>query len=156
MPQRTVNEIIIHCSATPNGRTTTVEQIRAWHQARGFTDIGYHWVVGIGGTLMRGRPETAIGAHAKGHNAHSVGVCMVGTDRFTMEQWATLRQCVEDLLERYPGARVIGHRDTSPDLDGDGQVEPHEWIKVCPGFNVSEWLANGMCPTERHLLIGRS
>lgn len=149
---RSINLIVIHCSASPDGRPVSVETIRQWHRARGFTDIGYHWVVGVTGQVYPGRPEESVGAHAKGHNAKSLGICMVGTERFPLHAWASLKAKIEQLLERFPGASVCGHRDLSPDLDGDGQVEPNEWIKICPGFDVAAWLQRGMMPDSKHVL----
>jgi len=67
---------------------------------------------------------------------------------YTEAAWESLRIVVQDLMDRYPEARVVGHRDLSPDLDGDGEVEPHEWLKKCPAFEVRDWLANFMQPTE--------
>lgn len=171
---RTINLIVIHCSATPNGASlfgvdqTPVQAIDGWHKARGFARapeaqarfnpglaaIGYHFVVYANGAVATGRAQEEAGAHAKGHNARSLGVCMIGTDRYTLPQWATLRGLVESLLKTYPGARVVGHRDLSPDLDGDGTVEPHEWLKTCPGFDVPAWRRDGMAPPVAHLLEG--
>ena len=75
---RTINEIIVHCSATPEGRDYTIAQIRQWHLQRGFRDIGYHYVIYRDGTIHTGRPVAQAGAHCTGHNAHSIGVCYVG------------------------------------------------------------------------------
>ena len=75
---RTITEIIVHCSATPEGRDYTVAQIRQWHLQRGFRDIGYHYVIYRDGTIHTGRPVAQAGAHCTGHNAHSIGVCYIG------------------------------------------------------------------------------
>lgn len=161
---RKIDLIVIHCSATPNGRPVSVETVRGWHIARGFRDIGYHYLIGVDGSVSVGRPEELPGAHAKGFNAYSIGVCLVGgvggPDKhnpglYTMAQWDSLRIAVGDLLARYPAARVVGHRDLSPDLDGDGVIEPHEWIKLCPAFDVEAWLAAGMvAPSDNVLRVG--
>ena len=154
---RQINLIVVHCTASRNGKARPVAAIEADHRARGFSGIGYHYVIQPDGHVDLGRDEEQPGAHAKGFNAHSIGVCLVGglggPDRlnpglYTMAQWDALRVTVRSLLDRYPGARVAGHRDLSPDLDGDGQVEPHEWLKKCPAFEVRDWLANFMQPTE--------
>ncbi|KAA2237254.1 N-acetylmuramoyl-L-alanine amidase [Salinarimonas soli] len=140
--------IVLHCSATRAGQAVTAAQIRDWHLARGFSDIGYHRVIRRDGTVEAGRPLDAVGAHVAGHNARSVGVCLVGglddrtgapADTFTPAQWTALRALVGELVARYPGARVLGHRDLSPDLDGDGVVEPREWLKSCPCFDARAW-----------------
>jgi len=158
---RKIDLIVIHCSATPNGRPVSVETVRGWHLERGFRDIGYHYLIGVDGSVSVGRPEELPGAHAKGHNAHSIGVCLVGgiggpskTDpgRYTPAQWDSLRITVRDLLDRYPGAHVVGHRDLSPDLDGDGEIEPSEWVKLCPSFDVALWKASDMQPEPINVL----
>ena len=154
---RQINLIVVHCTATKNGVAVPVQTIARWHKSRGFKAIGYHYVIQPDGHVDVGRDEEQPGAHAKGHNAHSIGVCLVGglggPDRlnpglYTEAAWESLRIVAQDLMDRYPEARVVGHRDLSPDLDGDGQVEPHEWIKLCPAFEVRDWLANFMQPTE--------
>ena len=75
---RKITEIIVHCTATRDGRSFTVRDIDAWHRERGFRSIGYHWVVYLDGTIHPGRPEAETGAHCKGHNQKSVGVVYVG------------------------------------------------------------------------------
>jgi N-acetylmuramoyl-L-alanine amidase len=158
---RQINLIVVHCTASRNGKARPVAAIEADHRARGFSSIGYHYVIQPDGHVDLGRDEEQPGAHAKGFNAHSLGVCLVGglggpnrlnPGLYTMAQWDALRITVRSLLDRYPGARVVGHRDLSPDLDGDGQVEPHEWLKKCPAFEVQEWLAGDMLPLQNHVL----
>lgn len=163
---RSINALVIHCSASPNGQRVGVEEIDRWHHTRGFlrrqpflgrqnpelASIGYHFVIYTSGTVATGRHLDEVGAHVQGNNSKSIGICMVGTDRFTPAQWDSLAKCVRALLKSYPEARVLGHRDYSPDLDGDGVIEPHEWLKICPGFDVTTWLAAGMKPAIAHLL----
>lgn len=129
---RKIDEIIIHCSATPEGRDHSVADITAWHRARGFRTIGYHYLVHIDGRVERGRPESEIGAHCLGHNARSIGVCYVGglasdcktpKDTRTPEQRRMLRELVKGLQRKYRGAKVYGHRDFA--------------AKVCPCFDVA-------------------
>lgn len=163
MSIRPIDLIVIHCSATPNGRWTTAIDIDRWHDDRGFERsnqwrekwnpdlkaIGYHFVIYTNGAIATGRHLDEIGAHAGGHNKASIGICMIGTDRYTVEQWRELDALVAKLHTRYPAARILGHRDLSPDLDGDGIIEPHEWLKTCPGFDVGKWLtAAGNVPEE--------
>ena len=82
-------------------------------------------------------PAPLDGAHAGGHNKHTIGICLIGTDTFTIEQWQALDGLVEKMRERYPAARVLGHRDL-PDVN-----------KLCPGFDVAAWLAReGNVPEE--------
>ncbi|MCC7413347.1 MAG: N-acetylmuramoyl-L-alanine amidase [Gammaproteobacteria bacterium] len=160
-----IDTLVIHCSATPNGRWTTPEDIDRWHAARGFRrdmsisphdspgllHIGYHYVLLTTGAVTMGRPEIESGAHVTGHNDHTIGLCMIGTDAFSPAQWETLCRHVTQQQQRRPGIRVCGHRDLSPDRDGDGRVEAHEWLKICPGFSVADWLAGGMTPLPGHI-----
>lgn len=165
-PARAVDSIVIHCSASPNGRHHHVRDIDAWHAARGMRrtpafrqrqnselgSIGYHFLIYINGAVATGRHLDEIGAHVRGHNSRSIGICMIGMDQFTAEQWVSLRTLVGGLREIYPRARVVGHRDLSPDTDKDGTVEKFEWIKTCPGFDVADWIKGGMAPWPDHLL----
>lgn len=164
--RRIIDTIVLHCSATPTGRHVTVYDVDTWHAARGFRrqpvdvaqhnpnlrSIGYHYLVDILGQLHTGRAEAEIGAHTAGTNARSLGVCMVGTSRYNGQQWRTLAVLVAALRQRYPNARVVGHRDCSPDRDGDGVVQPSEWLKTCPGFEVAQWLQGGMRSLPNHLV----
>ena len=115
---RTIDKIILHCTATPEGRDFTVEQIRQWHLARGFSDIGYHYVVSRDGSVHRGRPEEVAGAHCTGQNTCSIGVSYVGgcaadgktpKDTRTPAQKVALRNLVAELQKKYPGASVARH-----------------------------------------------
>ena len=117
---RTINEIIVHCSATPEGRDYTIAQIRQWHLQRGFRDIGYHYVIYRDGTIHTGRPVAQAGAHCTGHNAHSIGVCYVGgvakdnktpKDTRTEAQKKSLANLLKRLHELYPKATLHGHRE---------------------------------------------
>lgn len=144
---RPINAIVIHCSASANGDAgITRDVIDGWHVRRGWNGIGYHYVVEVDGKLAEGRPLEKVGAHVEGNNSATIGICMVGTDRFTGAQWATLADIVASLRMRFPAAKVCGHRDYSPDKNGDGLIQPWEWTKTCPGFDVSAWLLAGMDP----------
>lgn len=161
-----ITHLIIHCSATPNGRPVTALDIDSWHQKRGFKrdmrvfpshrpdlkHIGYHLVNRVNGAAESGRHELETGAHCIDYNTNGIGICMVGTDRFSIGQWQTLKAQVEIFTKRYPGLVVLGHRDTSPDTNGNGRVDPQEWLKTCPGFDVKQWLAAGMSPSPDHIL----
>lgn len=130
---RKIRKIIIHCSATPEGRNVTVDQIRSWHvQGNRWKDIGYHYVVHLDGSIHSGRPEGQTGAHCAGHNADSIGICYVGgmdadgrkpKDTRTPAQCAAIDWLTADLLARYPGAKVYGHNQLNPS-------------KACPSYNV--------------------
>lgn len=128
-----VEKIIIHCSATPEGRDVTAAEIDRWHRARGFRRIGYHYVVRLDGTVEKGRPEDEIGAHCLGENARSLGVCYIGginrdtlkpKDTRTAAQRIALRKLVRELQARHPGATVHGHYEFA--------------AKACPCFKIKQ------------------
>lgn len=128
---RRIDEIIVHCSATPRGRDVKATDIDRWHRERGWKGIGYHYVVELDGRIETGRNEKEIGAHCKGHNAHSIGICYIGglssdgkvaIDTRTSEQRVALTKLIMWLKERYPDAKVYGHRDFTK--------------KDCPCFDV--------------------
>ncbi len=137
--------IIIHCSATREGQHVSAADIRRWHLDRGFWDIGYHFVISLEGTIEAGRDLHTDGAHCMGWNQRSIGICYVGgldaqgnpRDTRTPRQKESLRALVAALRLVYPSVtQVIGHRDTSPDLDGNGIITPNEYVKACPCFDV--------------------
>ena len=152
-----IDSIIIHCSATRAGQDLTAKDIDRMHRARGFNQIGYNYVIRIDGTVEKGRSLVVDGAHCntKGfsessYNKHSVGICYIGgldangkpTDTRTIAQKAALRELVAKLCKEYGIIEVLGHRDTSPDLDGSGEIEPTEYIKACPCFDVRSEFSN--------------
>ena len=144
--KRDITEIIIHCSATTEGKDYTVADITAWHKQRGFSTIGYHYVIYRNGSIHEGRDVDIAGAHCQGHNANSIGVCYIGgldkcgrsKDTRTEEQKESLRGLVADLRRLYLGVKVFGHRDASPDINHDGKIEQWEWLKDCPCFEVKK------------------
>lgn len=170
---RLVDLIVVHCSATPsgarlgNGLTTPAGVMDLWHRERGFrrstearsafnwrlVALGYHFVIDVDGSVQTGRHLNEVGAHVAGHNANSIGICLVGgaerEARYTAPQWGSLHALVTRL--RGADMAVRGHRDLSPDLNGDGKAQPNEWLKTCPGFEVSAWLARGMAPLPDQL-----
>jgi N-acetylmuramoyl-L-alanine amidase len=136
--RRTITEIIVHCTATPEGKDFTVDDIRRWHTTpvskggRGWSDIGYHYVIYRDGSLHEGRSIDLVGAHCLGHNAHSIGIVYVGgvatdgktaKDTRTDEQKAALAGLLIDLRKLYPKASIHGHRDFAP--------------KACPSFDAT-------------------
>lgn len=169
---RKIDLIVIHCSATRADRSLTPDDLETQHRRRGFNGTGYHYYIRKDGTVHITRPIERIGAHVKGWNTSSVGICYEGgldchgrpADTRTLAQRATLHLLVHQLLETFPGSRVCGHRDLSPDRNGNGEIEPEEWIKACPCFEVKAEFGvavarhlnsqpdnNDMCPT-RHLV----
>ncbi len=143
---RIINLIVVHCSATRGDSTLSPEALDLMHRRRGFNGTGYHYYIRKDGTLHLTRSLERIGAHVKGFNTHSIGICYEGgldcrgrpADTRTPAQRSTLRQLVGQLQEKFPGCRVCGHRDLSPDLNGNGEIEPEEWIKQCPCFDVAK------------------
>lgn len=136
MPRRRTDHIVLHCSATRGIQDIGVKEIRAWHKAKGWRDVGYHFVIRRNGKVETGRAESAIGSHVQGHNVDSVGICLVGglddktwkpVNNFTAAQWKALTRLVAQLVKRYPRARVLGHRDF-PGVQ-----------KACPCFSAKEW-----------------
>ena len=131
---RQIGRVIIHCSATRPSQDIGAETITAWHLANGWNTIGYHWVIRRGGDVERGRPESIAGAHVAGHNQDSIGICLIGgvsergvpESNYTRAQWAALESLVRDIIGRYPGAKVSGHRDWTD-------------AKACPCFDARAW-----------------
>ena len=148
---RNIDSIIVHCSATKAGQDFTATDIDRWHRERGFNGIGYHYVIRLDGKLEKGRDVALAGAHCKGWNERSVGICYIGgldengrpADTRTNAQKRVLYQIIIDLQREYNILQVLGHRDTSPDLNGDGVIEPYEYVKACPCFDVKEFLRSG-------------
>lgn len=155
---KTIDTIIIHCSATREGKDFRAADIERWHREQGFAMIGYNFVVDLDGTVEVGRPLSMTGAHCKGWNDRSIGICYVGgldengkpKDTRTLAQKKALAETVQNLMEVYPTiVRVIGHRDTSPDINGDGKITPNEWIKACPCFDVQAEFPMAYCTAKR-------
>ena len=130
---RKITEIIVHCSATPEGKDFTVADITRWHKARKFVTIGYHYVIYRNGEVHNGRPERQVGAHCTGHNSYSIGVCYIGgvakdgktpKDTRTSAQKIALERLLKHLKERFPNATIRGHRDFA--------------AKACPSFDATE------------------
>lgn len=145
---RRIDEIIIHCSDSPEGRNDKAEDIRKWHKQRGFNDIGYHYVIDLDGTVEQGRPIEQAGAHCTEHNAHSIGICYIGgaywrdgvnakgkpikgkdgkavlipKDTRTILQRMAMKELVAQLREQFPEATVHGHREFAN--------------KACPCFDI--------------------
>jgi len=181
---RPINRIVLHCSATKNGKSLSPTQspaavIDGWHKERGFRrdpsavsrfnpelpSIGYHFVVDLDGHVHTGRAIAEVGAHVAGYNSDSIGICLIGYDKFTVSQWDAAAQLVTALADQFQvplafanvaqnakARGVLGHRDFSPDKNGNGRIEPFEWLKTCPGFSVESWFKGGMLPIASSLL----
>ena len=129
--KRKITEIIVHCTATQEGKNFTVSDITRWHKQRGFSTIGYHYVIYLDGTRHLGRNVNISGAHCENHNSHSIGVCYVGglasdgktpKDTRTNAQKTALLALLRELRRIYPMARIYGHRNFAN--------------KACPSFDA--------------------
>lgn len=150
---KNIDTIIIHCSATRVTSDYTVEQLDAGHKARGFKrpiqteslrHIGYQYYIRKDGTVFPGRHEDETGAHCLNWNSRSIGICYEGgldasgkvADTRTPEQKDAINNLVNDICRRWKIIQVIGHRDTSPDINKNGVIDPFERIKECPCYDV--------------------
>ena len=95
---RKINEIILHCSATPEGKDFKAKDIRIWHKQNGWSDIGYHYIIDLDGTVEKGRDESKIGAHCLNHNTNSIGICYIGGCDKNMQPKDTRTQAQKDAL----------------------------------------------------------
>ena len=142
--KKPVDTIFVHCAATrpewmeEKTLDEKVKEIGRWHRARGFSSIGYHWLIDRDGQIAKGRPEEMPGAHASGYNTGSIGICLIGghgssendhfRDNFTLEQDKALKKLIEEIKGRTNIKAVRGHNEVA--------------AKACPGFNVARWLDN--------------
>ena len=135
--KRVIKEIIVHCSATSEGKDFTVEDVRRWHKQQGWSDIGYHYVIGRHGEKWIGRDVDVSGAHCEGHNRNSIGVCYIGgldaagkkaKDTRTLQQKAVMLSLLTELKRLYPQAKIYGHRDFAR--------------KDCPSFDAKNEYKN--------------
>lgn len=126
MANRRIDLIVVHCSSSDNPSHDDISVIKQWHFDRGFKDVGYHYYIKKSGELQKGRDEGVIGAHVKGHNKYTIGICLGGLDNFKQEQRNTLKELCIDLLKKY-------------NLTKD-KIVPHSLLdkhgKTCPNFDV--------------------
>lgn len=148
---REIDVSVIHCSATRENSSFSFKQCKDFHmKKRGYRDIGYHYYIEKDGSLHLGRDLKTPGAHVKGHNSNSIGICYEGgldvngkgKDTRTELQKTTMTILLCHLLTIFPNMDIKGHRDFSPDLDGDGVIEKNEWVKLCPCFSVKDEYGN--------------
>lgn len=132
---RKINWLVIHTAATRPSMDIGAKEIRSWHKAKGWSDIGYHYVIRRDGKVEKGRPDARVGAHVAGHNRDSIGICLVGgvnenlvpENNYTEAQWKALEELLHKLVQKYPEACVRGHRDF-PGVS-----------KACPCFDAEPW-----------------
>lgn len=125
---RLINEIILHCSDSEIG---DVDMIREWHKERGWSDIGYHYVILKNGTVQKGREISIEGAHCWGHNRHSVGICLIGVNTFTQRQFDALMDLIVVIDKEHEISSVVGHNH-------------YDKTKTCPNFDVRKFLMRFM------------
>lgn len=129
---RPISKIIVHCTATREGAPISLDTVRRWHLERGWSDIGYHYLILLDGTIEVGRPEEIQGAHVRGYNRDSIGVSYVGgldrnltpKDTRTQDQKDSLHNLLSNLMASYKDATLHGHNEFSN--------------KACPSFEVSK------------------
>lgn len=154
MGQRKINKIVVHCSDTPNGKDFTVIDINNWHRERGFKEssngryCGYHWIVRVGGIIEMGRDESDVGAHSYGDNRDSIGICLIGRDKFSKAQLVSMYYLLSEICMKYDleAKQVFGHYEMS-----SGRKQG----KTCPNMNMEEVRNNleqelqggGLCKT---------
>ena len=127
---KNIELLVVHCSDTPNNQNLSANDIHKMHLGFGWDGIGYHKVINRSGKIEDGRPEYWVGAHVKGKNNISLGVCLIGKDYFTKRQFRSLERVLKKWKKTYPYAKVVGHRDT-------GKTK-----KTCPNFDVTSWYKN--------------
>ena len=140
--KRHINEIIIHCTDTEEGKNYTIDDVRQWHtlpppKGRGWSDVGYHYLIYRNGSVVAGRDVDQAGAHCKGHNSYSIAVCYVGgrgrdgkcRDTRTLQQRAAMANLLIELRMRYPQAVIVGHSFWDPS-------------KECPCFDAAKEYKN--------------
>jgi N-acetylmuramoyl-L-alanine amidase len=118
-------KVIIHHSATINGDVYYLDNL---HKEKGYSSVGYHYVIKKDGTLQIGRAEDTIGKHCFHHNADSIGICVIGIDNIYKEQFETLEALLTYLIEKYPRIRIFGHREVNE--------------TACPGESIQKWIDN--------------
>lgn len=125
--EKSIKLLVVHCSDTDNNVNIGAREIHKMHLSFGWDGIGYHKVISRSGKIENGRPEFWVGAHVKGKNEMSLGVCLIGRDYFTKPQFLSLEKVLRDWKSLYPDAKILGHRDTN------------NTSKTCPNFDVSVW-----------------
>jgi N-acetylmuramoyl-L-alanine amidase len=138
---RKIDYIIVHCTATaPSVKHQTI--LDGWRR-KGWSHNGYHWLIDAHGVGVRLQDDETPSNGVLGHNHNSVNVCYIGgiengktKDTRTDEQKGMLEMIISDYRKKYPKAKIVGHRDLSPDKNKNGIIESNEWVKICPCFDA--------------------
>lgn len=156
---REIDLFVIHCSATRVNTDYTVYQLMKDHKDKGFRPpFGYHYYIPKAGAVIKGRPIEDMGAHAKGYNANSIGICYEGglneqakaADTRTNSQKSVLLHLINEILfelkkhQNIGHIEITGHRDLSPDPNHDVEATPDEWMRQCPCFNTKAEYRNAI------------
>ena len=124
---KNITLLVVHCSDTKDSQNLSALDLHKMHLKFGWDGIGYHKIINRSGKVENGRPEYWIGAHVKGKNDISLGVCLIGRDNFTKNQFNSLERILKKWKKLYPNAKIVGHKDTG------------NTSKSCPNFNVINW-----------------
>jgi len=137
---RPIKNLVVHCSATPAGKPFRAADIDRWHRSppNNWKAIGYHYVICLDGSIEPGRDLEEVGSHVAGHNTGSIGICLIGgvdaagkpANTFNARQFAALEVLLHGLRAKFPGTRILGHRDF-PNV-----------AKACPSFDVASWCSS--------------
>ena len=130
LSKKKISLLVVHCSDTENNLNFTATDIHKMHLGFGWDGIGYHKIINRSGKVENGRPEYWVGAHVKGKNSISLGVCLIGRRKFTKKQFISLERVLRKWKLVYPKAKIVGHRDTG------------NTSKTCPNFDVKAWVKN--------------
>ena len=125
---KNIKYLVVHCSDTDDDNNLSALDIHKMHLSFGWDGIGYHKVINRLGEVENGRPEYWVGAHVKGKNFVSLGVCLIGRKNFTKMQFKALEETLINWKKKYPKAKILGHNEV---------VKTH---KTCPNFNLQKWL----------------
>lgn len=120
--------LVVHCSDTEDDQNLSAMDIHKMHLSFGWNGVGYHKIITRSGKIENGRPEYWTGAHVKGKNNISLGVCLIGKNKFTAKQFLSLKKVLRKWKNSYPEAKIVGHRETG---------NTH---KTCPNFDVKSWI----------------
>lgn len=127
-----VKGVIIHCSDSPQGRGDDITTLHRWHTQKGWSGVGYHYVILEDGTIQKGRPNFWDGSHARGYNGSHLGICLIGEDYFTKEQYYSLKDLLSSLMLEFNIDKkdILGHFEVS--------------TKTCPNFDVPKWIRDNL------------
>lgn len=141
---RKIHNLVVHCTGT--GQKTSCGAIKEYFRVKGWDTPGYHYLIPPNGVIEELLPPEFVSNGVIGHNFNSINIAYIGgvdslgyaLDNRTPEQKRALRELLVALKQKFPEARIVGHRDLSDDLNGNGIIEPGEWVKECPSFNAME------------------